>query len=779
MKTIFNIMVLLISTSLLSQSLGTIDLKNIKVQELNETDIIKIRAEMNQKNISIEALENISIANGMNPTDFLILKTKLENIHPVKSKTNVENIEKESKIHEEPNTLTRNEPINNEIFGSSIFTNSSMSFEPNSNMATPSGYIIGIGDVLRISINGLQEFSGDFSISKEGKITVPSVGEIFLNGLSIEAAKSQIKKSCSKVYPSIKNGDSKLSLAITKIRTVKITIIGAKKSGNYSVSSLSTVFNALHIAGGPNENGSFRQIELIRANKIIRIIDIYKFLLYGDQTDNFNLQDNDVIRIPIYSSRIKIEGHVKRPGIFELLPNENFEDLLKYCSGFDETAYKSNIKLIQNTDKELRIQDLAEKDYKNYVPKSGDVFKIGNILNRFENKITIKGAVYRPDDYAYFEGMSVKQLIEKADGLTEDAYLNKALIIRLKEDLTKEIIDIDLNEIKKGKEIILKKNDELVVSSLFDLKNQQTVTIGGLIKKSGEYPYVSNLKLYDLIVLAGGFLDGSSRNIEISRMIIKDDNQLSDKEISKIITLEIDTLLIDQSKNILLQPYDMVQIRKKPIFEKQKNVTVIGQVLYPGIYTLTSSEERIIEVIKRAGGLKNNGDYNSIYINRKIDLNSTEEKEKIVRKIPIPGKIIKNNNVRSRRNVILKSGDEIVVTEKTNTVKILGEVFLNTEIPYRSTKKLKYYIRSTGGFTELADKDKIYVVSPNGIGQPTRKIFGVRSFPEITPGCEIIIPKKIQDQQNKKFNLTEIVSITSMIGSLSGMTVAITRLFDK
>jgi protein involved in polysaccharide export with SLBB domain len=777
MKTIFNVVIILfLSNTILSQSLGINDLKNIKVQELNEIDILKIRDEMNQKNISISTLENIAITNGMNSTDFLILKTKLENLNIKKSEIN---IEKETKVQEKSNTLIQDEPINDEIFGSSIFTNSSMSFEPNSNMATPAGYIIGIGDELKISINGLQEFTGNFTISKEGKITVPSVGEIFLSGLSIEAAKSQIKKSCSKVYSSIKSGESKLSLVLTKIRTVKITIIGAKKSGNYSVSSLSTVFNALHIAGGPNENGSFRKIELIRANKVIRLIDIYKFLLNGDQTDNINLQDNDIIRIPVYSSRIKIEGRVKRPGIFELLPNENFEDLLNYCSGFDESAYKSNIKLIQNTDKELRIQDLSEKDYKKYIPKSGDVFKIGNILNRFENKISIKGAVYRPDDYAFYEGMSVKDLIDKADGLTEDAYLNKALIIRLKEDLTKEIFDIDLNEIKRGKEIILKKNDELVISSLFDLKNQHTITVGGQIKKSGVYPYVSNIKLYDLIVLAGGFLDGASRNVEISRMIIKNEFSKTDKEISKIITLEIDTLLLDQTKNILLQPYDIVQIRKKPIFDKQKNISILGEVMYPGTYTLTTSEDKILDVINRAGGLKNNGDYNSIYINRKLDLNSTETKENIVKKIPISGKIIKQNMVKSRRNVLLKSGDEIIVKEKVNTVKVLGAVFLNTEIPYRSNRKLKYYVRSTGGFTELADKDKIHVIDPNGIGHTTKKILWMRFHPEITPGSEIIVPSKDQNQQKEKLNLTELVSITGMIGSLSGMTVAIVRLFDK
>jgi protein involved in polysaccharide export with SLBB domain len=303
--------------------------------------------------------------------------------------------------------------------------------------------------------------------------------------------------------------------------------------------------------------------------------------------------------------------------------------------------------------------------------------------------------------------------------------------------------------------------------------------VGGQIKKTGVYPYVSNIKLYDLIVLAGGFLDGASRNVEISRMIIKDEVNKSDKEISKIITLEIDTLLLDQSKNILLQPYDIVQITKKPIFDRQKSVSIMGEILYPGIYTLTTSEDKILDVINRAGGVKNNGDYNSIYINRKIDLNATETKENIVRKIPISGKVIKRNKSRSRRNVLLKAGDEIIITEKFNTIKVLGAVFLNTEIPYRATKKLKYYVRSTGGFTDLADKDKIHVVNPNGIGHTTKKILWMRFYPEITPGSEVIVPIKDQNQQKQKLSLTEIVSITGMMGSLSGMTIALVRLFEK
>jgi protein involved in polysaccharide export with SLBB domain len=745
------------------------NIKNIKVQELNEQDIKQIKSELDKQKMSIETAENLAITNGMSPSDFATLKMKIENIQSSKTQLNTET---GTKIEEKPIEFDEESNLKRtEIFGSELFNNTSLSFEPNSTNATPSGYVLGPGDELQIIVYGMQEYSANSTVSKEGTINLQIIGEIFVNGLTIEAAKIKIKKACSNALKSLNTGQSNLSISLSKIRTIRVTILGARKPGNYSVSSLSTVFNALHIAGGPNDNGSYRNIELVRNNKVIKKIDIYKFLLSGDQSDNINLIENDVIRIPVYENRVKIEGKVKRPGIFELLPNENFDDLLRYCSGFDEAAYRGNIKLIQNTDRELKILDLTEQVYKNYKPKLGDIFKVSTILNRFENKVSIKGAVFRPDDYELTEGMTIKTLIEKADGLTEDSYKNRAILIREKEDLTKEMMNVNLNA---SLELKLKKNDELIITSLFELKNQQSVTITGQVKKPGEYAYIQNITLYDLILLAGGFTEGSSKYVEIATLISKDEPSKNNTAKSTIKTIEIDTLLLDNSKNVMLSPDDFVQIRKKPIYEKQEFVSISGEVEYPGRYVIADKKERILDLIKRSGGLKFDANENGIQVKRFSEkmVNDTIIKTEIL--IPVDYNTIKNKP-NSRKNFRLQKGDEIIVAREFNNVKIFGNVQLVSEIPFTRSKGLAYYINAVGGTTSTADKKRIYVVYPNGIASKTRSFIGIKNYPKIKPGSQIVVPQKDLDKSNK-MSTAELSAIIGVFGSLVGMTVAIINL---
>ena len=664
-----------------------------------------------------------------------------------------------------------------QLFGSEIFTNTSLSFEPNSNMATPSNYILGAGDELQIVIYGMQEYAGSATVSKEGKINIPIVGQVFVNGLTFEAAKTQIKKAATRIYSSLGSGQSQISVTLSKIRTIRVTIIGTRKPGNYSVSSLATVFNALHVAGGPDENGSFRTIELIRNNKVIRTIDIYKFLTKGDQSDNVNLLENDVIRVPVYENRVKIEGNVKRPGIFEMLPNESFKDLLFYAGGFDEAAYRKNIKLVQNSDNGLKILDLTEDEYQSYTPQPGDVFKVSQLLSKFENKVSIKGSVFRPDDYEFEEGLTIRKLIAKAGGLTPDAFLNRALLIREKDDLTKEVLDVDITALYRGeKTILLRKNDELYISSVFDLKNQNTIHISGQVKKPGEYPYIENIKLYDLIFLAGGLKDNASRMVEIASIIIKDEKSGSNTQVSNVRVIEIDTLLLDQTKNISLSPYDMVQIRKKPIFERQQFVVVSGEVEYPGNYVIADKKERILDIINRSGGLKYEADKNGIKVVRTVDKTVGETTVKQTVTIPVDyDKLSKNPG--SRKNLTLELGDQIVVGKKVETVKVLGNVQLNSEIPYAG-RRMKHYIGSVGGFTDKADKKRIYVVYPNGVAARTNTFLGIKDYPRIRPGSEIVVPT-MDESKKDKLSAVEIASITGVIGSLTGMTVAIINLLSK
>ena len=771
MKSIFKIdlrltIILLFSliiTNLNSQSLTPSGIKSIQVQSLSENEVLKIKAEMEKQNMSISVLENLALSNGMSPSDFLILKTRLDQVSA--TSLNPSEVDMGTAISEKPIELDKTSAIvKSQIFGSEIFNNTTLSFEPNPNMATPANYILGPGDEMQIVIYGMQEFASAAMVSKEGKITIPIVGQVFVNGLTFEAAKVQIKKACSKVYSSLGSGQSSLSVSLSKIRTIKVTIIGVNKPGNYSVSSLSTVFNALHIAGGPDANGSYRSIELIRNNKVIRKIDIYKFLTKGDQSDNINLLENDVIRVPVYENRVKIEGHVKKPGIFELLSTETFTDLMAYCGGFDEAAYRKNIKLVQNSANGLKILDLAEQDYSTYVPQLGDIFKVSELLGNIQNKISVKGSVYRPDDYEFEEGLTIKTLIEKADGLTPDAFRTRALLIREKEDLTKEMIHIDLNSIfNGGQDIVLKKNDELLVSSIFDFKNQKTVSISGQIKKSGDYPYIENLRLYDLIMQAGGFLEGSSKVVEISSVIIKDEAIKDQKENSIVKTLEIDTLLIDQSKNIILSPFDDVQIRKKPVYETQRTVSIDGQVIYPGAYVVLNKHERFLDVLTRAGGLKVDANERAIVVLRNG------------KKIPINyKKTVSSPN--SNSNIFIKPGDQIIISKLENTVTVNGQVYLNTEVPFVNGKRVKYYINSVGGLSENADKGKIYVVKANGLAKSTKKFLFFKKHPRIEPGAQVYVPVKVEKIRNNKLSTSELAIIGSAITSVTTSVFAILSL---
>lgn len=750
-------------------SLSPKDISTINVQKLTDEDIKNISLEMDKRKLSIQDLETLALSNGMSPSDFNSLKLKIESLKPTNTQSNTNTT---AKIENEVISFDDNSFVKpSEVFGSELFRNPSLSFEPNSTNATPSGYILGPGDELQVVIYGMQEYSANPVVSKEGTINLPIIGEIFVNGLSIEAAKIKIKKTSSNAFRTLASNQSNLSISLTKIRTIRVTILGSKKPGNYSVSSLSTVFNALHIAGGPNEDGSYRNIELIRNNKILKKIDIYKFIMNGDQSDNINLLENDVIRIPVYENRVKLEGSVKREGVFELLANESFNDLLRYCSGFDESAYKSSVKLIQNTDKELKIIDLNSTDYDNYKPKSGDYIKVSSILGRFENKVTIKGAVFRPDDYALTEGMTVKNLIEKADGLTEDAYKNRALLIREKDDLIKEMVNLNLNS---NLDIKLKKNDELIITSLFELKNQQTLTITGQIKKPGDYPYIEKITLYDLILLAGGFTDAASKFVEISTLISKDELSKDNSAKSIIKTLEIDTLLLDNTKNVILSPNDYVQIRKKPIYELQEFVIINGEVEYPGSYVVADRKERILDLINRAGGLKIDANENGIYVKRIIEkvVNDTIIKTEVI--IPVEYKLIRKK-ISSKKNFRLQKGDEIFVSRMFYNVKIFGKVQLNSEIPYSARKNLKYYLNSVGGLTDDADKKRVYVIYPNGIAARTKTILGIHNYPKIEPGTQIVVPQKQADKQTK-MSTAELSAIVGIFGSLIGMTVAIIRL---
>ena len=807
MKKIITAVILFVtlfqSGTLMAQDvLKSSDLSTLKVDYLSDADIAKIKTQLQSNNMTIEQAEPLILAKGMSANEFAKLKGRLAmNATKKEAQTQVSDdkgTQKDLGRSQEKifNTKVK-DSINSLIFGSELFDNPNLNFEPNLKLATPVNYILGPGDELQVSLYGIQEFNASIPVSVEGKISVQYVGEISVSGITIEAATQKIRGAMARVYSTLASGQSQLSVSLSRIRTIKITVIGGKQPGNYSISSLATVYNALHLAGGPGKNGSFRNIELIRNNKVYAKIDLYKFLVNGDQSANVGLKDNDVIRIPAYSQRVTMEGQLKRPGIFELKSGETFADLLSFASGFNESAYTASVNILQKTGKEFKVRDVSEKEFKTYQPKSGDVVKVSKILNRFENRIKIEGAVFRPDFYSFTEGMHVSELIARAEGLKEDAYSKRGTVIRLKSDLTTEIVNFDLAKALDGdptEDILLKREDIVTVYSILDFREEYKVTIDGEVKKPAEYDYFDNLTLNDLIVQAGGLTGSASKRVEVARMIISEEIDNTNPDKAELFAIEISPNNNEQAKNFELKPFDVVSIRKMAVYEKPESITISGAVNYPGKYALVNKKSTIYDLIQRAGGLTALANKDGVRIKRPIQTKQIEDLEnvnlnlgkkdsiqdKLKKKlkedlkfatIPLDWKAIVKNQ-KDNANVTLFAGDEIEVVTFNEGVKVAGNVLLTSEIPYEKGRSFGYYLNAVGGVDAKGWKKKAYVIYPNGKAAVASSFLFIRSYPKVKPGSQIIVPEK---PEVKKMSTGEVVSIAGVVTSLAGVIIAILR----
>lgn len=804
-----------VTTSLQAQDiLKGKDLSTIKVDQLSDADIAKLRAQLNESKVTIEQAEQMAIAKGMSATEFAKLKARLTaNTNAQKATGTLKSEPKTAKSIEKQNNSTdtldtekyeqkKPQPlINPLIFGSELYTSMAPNFEPNQKMATPVNYVLGPDDELLITVFGVQEYSGELLVSDEGNINIPNVGQVRVAGLTIEAATQKIKTVMgARIYPYLKNGGSKLTVTLNKIRSIKVTVIGANRPANLTLSSLSTVFNALYVAGGPTEFGSFREIELVRNNKPIQKIDLYRMLLKGDQSDNIGLKDNDVIRIPAYKKRVEIQGQVKRPGIFEVLPGENFQQVLEFASGFTDTAYTAMVKAFQNSDRERKVKDIPSSAYQTYQPESGDLFVVSKILNRFQNRVKINGAVFRPDAYELTNGLTVGDLIRKADGLKEDAYTGRAQILRLQDDLSRSILSFDVRKALSNDaahNLILKREDEVLVSSVLDLRDSFKVTIQGEVRMPGEYDFVDNLTLRDIILQAGGFTDAAFKSIEIARLIKRDSIAITDNRASSIINTEVDGDLSTNDAALAIKPFDVITVRRKAGYALPETVSITGQVQFPGPYALSSRSERVSDLLKRSGGYTPDAFPAGSYIKRYLteeeknkkeaakeiqkgintkdsatfrDLDEGSKKEFVKVPLDLPSIM---SNPGSIEDLILRLNDELVVPKFDGQVKISGAVLLETQVPYNKKNNFKDYISSAGGYGGDAWKKNAYVIFANGKAATTKHFLFFKSFPKIKPGSEIVVPKK---PERKALSTGEIIGISSAMASLAGVVIAILRL---
>ncbi|MEO8255023.1 MAG: SLBB domain-containing protein [Flavobacterium sp.] len=804
MKKIITILLVLLALFQYSDAsaqdlLRSSDLSTIKVDNLTESDLSKIKAQLQSNNMTLDQAEPMAIAKGMPAAEFAKLRARIEKPLLKEAATTKKNTEKETsgrKQEKFSNTKVK-DSLNALIFGSELFDNPTLNFEPDLKLATPMNYILGPGDELQVSVYGVQEYNESIPVSVEGKISIQYVGQIAVSGISIEAATQKIKAAIARVYSTVGSGQSQVSVSLSRIRTIKITVVGGKQPGNYSISSLATVYNALHLAGGPDKNGSYRNIELIRNNKVYRNVDIYNFLVKGDQSDNVSLKDNDVIRIPAYSQRVTINGEVKRPGVFEMKKGETFSQLLNFASGFNEFAYTASVHVIQKTAKEFKVHDILEKDFGSYVPQSGDVFEVTKILNRFENRIKIEGAVFRPNFYSFTEGMRISDLIALAEGLKEDAYSKRARIVRLKSNLSTEIINTDLGAALSGdsnEDILLKREDIVTVYSVLDFREEYKITIGGEVKNPGEYEYLDNLSLNDLLIEVGGLTGSASKHVEIARMVKSDAIDKNNPNRIELINLELTPENNEQIKNYTLMPFDVINVRRMAVYEKPQMVSIAGAVVYPGNYVLQNKKETVYNIVLRAGGLKDIANVQGVKIKRPIKAEQIEEIEHVdlslknsdstavklsdklkneVKYATIPvdwNKIAKDPTHYS--NVTLFEGDEIEVAEFNEGVKVTGNVLLNSEIPYRSGKSFRYYLSAVGGVNAKGWKKKAYIIYPNGKADVTSSFLFFRSYPKVMPDSQIVVPEK---PEKKKLSAGEWVGIGSVFSSLALLIITAFR----
>ncbi len=803
------------------QSSYSQDMSNVRVNELSDTQIRQFLQQVEASGLSEAQLEQVAMSKGMSSEEVQKLRARVNELKKATPGSKPGIVGSGRTLNQDTTTLQRPidtrteaekalEELKTKIFGASLFKNANPQFQPNLEIATPKNYVIGTGDELMIEIYGDSEASYQLTVSPEGNINIPYIGVVSVAGATIEAATTRIKNRLSSIYSGISTGNTQVNITLSNIRSIQVILSGEiVQPGTYTLPSIATVFNALYSSGGPTENGSLRDIRIMRNGRQVATLDVYDFLVSGSLDNNITLQDQDVIYVPPYLSRVELSGEVKRPMLFEVKPGESFDDLLSYAGGFTESAYQARVKVLKNTGIERRIEDLLASQFGQYEPQSGDKFTISRTLERFENRVTIDGAVFRPGDYELSSGLTLSMLIKKADGVKEDAFLGRGYITRLKDNNELEQLSFSVADILAGTEadILLKREDVIQISSIFDLKEEYTVTIGGEVRQPNTFLYAEDMTVGSLIQMAGGFNVGASGNrVEVSRRIRNTDLSSESAASSLVFNINIDDSLSVEDADFLLQPFDIVSIRSIAGYESQMQVKLEGEVVYPGIYTLTRKDERISDIIKRAGGLtvfayqegaslKREG---SKKIEDKEALLAQEEEEEarlanlqrlaeagsegIVQDVKLQEivasdligidleEILKKPNYKY--DLILEDGDVIRVPKLLQTVKVNGEVLRPNNVIYKKGKSLKHYVNAAGGFTQDARKKGTYIQYANGSVDATNNVLFFNSYPAVKPGAEIFVPKRAP---REKVSAQGWVGISSAIVSMAVMIFTLVK----
>ena len=699
----------------------------------------------------------------------------------------------------QPSVEQKEDPTQ-QIFGHNIFTNENLTFEPNVNVATPVDYRLGPGDEVIIDVWGASETTIRETISPEGSIHVSNLGPVYLSGKTVKEANAYLKEEFAKIYSGVSGNmpNTQVKLTLGQIRSIQVNVMGeVAVPGTYTLSAFASVFHALYRAGGVNEIGSLRSIRVVRGGSVVADLDVYDFIMKGKLKDDIRLEDGDVILVQPYQSLVQISGKVKRPMFYEMKEGETAALLIDFAGGFTGDAYKKAVRVIRKSGRELQVYNVDEQEFAAFPMDDGDQVSVDSVLQRFENRVEIRGAVYRAGLYQLDGGMNtVKQLIQKSEGVRGDAFLNRAILDREREDLEHEIIQVDVKGILNGTvaDIPLQKNDVLYIPSIHDLKEEATLTIHGEVANPGTYLYSDNMTVEDLVLQAGGLLESASTTkVEVARRVKNPKSSQFSQVVGESFAFDLkDGFLTGEgSENFHLQPFDEVYIRKSPAYHKQQNVVVGGEVLFSGSYALSKKNERLSNLIEKAGGVTPDAYVRGARLIRQMTEDEKNRREATLRmarsgsgKDSISVDMLDLSDFYSvginlekalarpggDDDLVLREGDMLYVPEYVSTVKINGAVMYPNTVTYKEGEDLKYYINQAGGFANNAKKKKAFVVYMNG----TVSRLKTRNSKAIEPGCEIIVPSK--DKRNR-MSPAEMLSIGTSTASLATMIATLVNLF--
>ena len=771
-----------------AQELNMEQLSSINVDNLSNDQIRSFWEKAQSQGYTLSDLENLAKLKGVPQVQISKLNQRilmLPSKQKVVSKTTI--VEKQEGIDTFGITDNKNIDIKkSKVFGFDFFQNPKISFAPNVNMPTPENYIVGTGDELIIDVWGAAENSFSQKIDNQGNINLNMIGKIRIGGLNFNEVKTKINSALRQIYSGISASEGSYnkvytSVSIGNVRTVKVNIIGeVQVPGTYSLNALSTLLNALYACGGPTETGSFRDIQLIRNGNKIATFDVYNFLLKGSQEGNLNLNDQDIIIVPPYKNQVEVKGNVKREGFYEIKDNENLATLIDFFGGFKANAYKDNLVIERIVGAKREVKEVSYSQANTFIMKSGDKLTVQKLSDIYHNKISIGGAVYQPGNYAYTEGMSALDLINRAAGVLDQAHLERGLLFRTTNRVDKQTLNFSVKDLLDKKiNLPLQANDSLFIFSNDNIKNKQFVRIEGAVKNPKSVPFMEGLKAEDLIIMAGGFIEGADAStIHLSRQV----NDENFKTISEVQHISLSPDLKVSSGSVTLQPNDIITIRYQKGYSAQQLIKIEGEISFPGHYSILTKDERISDFIERAGGVTPYAYLKGATLIRKMkDLSDKEQIKQLqelnnatneikIEKIGNDNeyrvginleKIMKNKN--SYQNLILKNEDILIIPSEKQTVEVKGLVLAPSLVQYEKGKTLKSYVNNAGGFANNARKRAAYVMYANGSVEGTRNFLFFKSYPKIEPGSIIIIPEK---PERKSLSTTETISITTALTTL-------------